>query len=589
VDVLAVYQEFAMSSIRNLLHDLRPGSGPSVAAGTGQPLAGSSSGGVSEQPSQPFPGTRLYVSGVVSRTAGTGRLQRVYVLGENSPLSLSFASGYWLVQRDGAGRELARTGIVPAFSVPDGASSEVGFFAATMLRQPGVARLELRHGDALLDAFSPGSAAPGVSISSPTGGSYSSGSIPVTWTASDADGDSLEVVVDYSSDGGVSWSAVAFASGSDTVHVPVSQLAGSGDARFRVTASDGFNRGSATSAACAVADQPPRPYIGFPVAGDTFLEGQRITLSGGAGDNQDRSVVDANLTWRSSRDGKLGTGTELGVFFSVGTHTITLQAQNSVGLSATVSLSVTVQGDYDVDGLPDGEELNRGLNPLTATDAYSDVDGDSLPLIVEIKRNTDPDRADSDGDGRDDGDELAAGTDPAFADAPLPPDRLTVSPGGLSFHADLGVDVPLSQQAMQIVSRDPVSWTLTADVAWLAATRAAGSTPANVTILVKAFELPDGVYRGVLAFASPALGSVVTVPVTASITNRLLHFDVNRDGEVNITDVQEVIARVGTNNTQPDFSYHHDVDRDGDVDQADVQLIVSVVLPRRVYLPLVLR
>ena len=76
----------------------------------------------------------------------------------------------------------------------------------------------------------------------------------------------------------------------------------------------------------------------------------------------------------------------------------------------------------------------------------------------------------------------------------------------------------MPQAQVQLLSREPVSWTLTSDVEWLATTRAEGNTPGSTLIVVNTAALPDdGTYTGNLYFAS-SLGTV-TVPVTATVTN----------------------------------------------------------------------
>ncbi len=67
--------------------------------------------------------------------------------------------------------------------------------------------------------------------------------------------------------------------------------------------------------------------------------------------------------------------------------------------------------DADVDGLPDGWELQHGLDPAT-DDSASDGDGDGLDNAGELNAGTDPEDADTDSDGDTDGSEVAAGDDP---------------------------------------------------------------------------------------------------------------------------------------------------------------------------------
>ena len=46
--------------------------------------------------------------------------------------------------------------------------------------------------------------------------------------------------------------------------------------------------------------------------------------------------------------------------------------------------------DDDEDGMPDTWETNSGLNPLDATDASIDSDGDGSTNLQEYQENTDP-------------------------------------------------------------------------------------------------------------------------------------------------------------------------------------------------------
>lgn len=60
------------------------------------------------------------------------------------------------------------------------------------------------------------------------------------------------------------------------------------------------------------------------------------------------------------------------------------------------------RADSDGDGLPDGWEVNHGLNPNSGGDANADPDGDGLTNAQEYARGTNPNSADTDGDGKPD-------------------------------------------------------------------------------------------------------------------------------------------------------------------------------------------
>ncbi len=576
--------------------DLSGFSGPqlSQAAAAGEPAEAAVA-------ARQIPGRRLNITGTVARDGSSGQFSRVEALGEGAPPSLGFETGYWLVQLAADGRELDRLGVFPVFDTihkhddhnpqPE---SPVGFFAATMLLREGTRTVALRHNDALLATFSPGPAAPVVTIASPTGGAFNGGALPVAWTATDADGDALEVSVDYSADGGAAWTPVASAAGSGAASIPSSELAASADARIRVTASDGLQIGSATSASFTVAAQPPHPFISAPLDGATFGEAQLVDLIGGARDATDGYLSGAALSWASDRDGDLGAGDLASVYLSVGTHVLTLRAVNRAGLAATATATVYVEGDYDGDGLGDTAEAAAGLNPLTSSDAYSDADGDGLPLIMERNWGTDPNAPDSDGDGRNDDVEIAEGADPLVNDAPPPPDHLEVRPGSLTFDADLAGDGALPQQPVQVISRQPVAWTVSSDAPWLLFSQGSGQTPGVPTVLVNPAALDDGTHHGALTFSAPGLNTVV-LPVTVNVTHKAAYCDANRDGALDQADVAGVVSRVGSDNTQAGFDYRYDLNRDGRIDQQDVALAQACLdahlqpARQKVYLPVIVR
>jgi hypothetical protein len=567
-DVSRIFQEFAMFPIRDFIETITPLE--AAAPSAPQPPAAVSKPQID--------GVRIFVSGLLDRAANTGSIEQVEVIGDSGPLDASYATGYWLVQLDAGSAELMRVGVFPIFAGEDEAESNLGFYSATLLRQPGLARLELRNGDTVLDTFTAGGAAPIVNITSPTGGAFGGGHLPVAWTLSDADGDLLAVTVLYSADGGATWIPVETLApappGPGAVNLPVAGLAGSTNARIRIVASDGFQSGEATSAPFSVVAQPPLPFIGNPQAGASALEGELVLLTGGVDDLQDGALSGAALRWRSNRDGDLGVGQELPVFLSVGGHTLTLEAVNSAGLTAATSVTLTVVGDYDADGLSDQVESAGSLNPLNSFDAQSDADNDGLTLLEEIQRGTNPANPDSDGDGRSDGDEVAAATSPTQSDQPLPPDMLSASPPALTFTVNMALPTALPQEQVTLLSRDPHDWQLVAGAEWLAASAVSGRTVEGTTLLVQSHELSDGVHQASVAFHSTELGNTVSVPVIVTVTNSAAFFDFDGHG-VNVGDVQNVAGRTPTERDQPGFALTQDLNRDGKIDAQDVQNMVG--------------
>jgi PKD repeat protein len=88
----------------------------------------------------------------------------------------------------------------------------------------------------------------------------------------------------------------------------------------------------------------------------------------------------------------------------------------------------TEGNDTDGDGLPDDWELDNGLDPNNANDAWLDNDGDELTNLEEFNQGTNPNHKDTDGDGIPDGWEVQNGlipTDPHDALADYDADGLT--------------------------------------------------------------------------------------------------------------------------------------------------------------------
>jgi hypothetical protein len=137
--------------------------------------------------------------------------------------------------------------------------------------------------------------------------------------------------------------------------------------------------------------------------------------------------------------------------------------------------------------------------------------------------------------------------------------------------------VPLPQQQVYITSRQPVTWTLQADVDWLGASTATGQTPDAPTVLVQAYKLADGEHTGTLTFTSSTLGSSVAVPVTVRVSNQAAHFDMDGDNQVTCADVQVVQAQMPSDNSQAGFDHRLDIDRDGDIDTDDLARILAQV------------
>jgi uncharacterized repeat protein (TIGR01451 family) len=189
--------------------------------------------------------------------------------------------------------------------------------------------------------------APTLRIDYPKGGeTIGAGVLSLKWTAQDGDNDPLTYDVQFSPDGGSSWQTLALDWITPQLDVDSAELPATTQGLIRVVASDGFNTTLADSPAVfTIASQPPRVSISSPVMDQILSQQQQVVFEAFARDTTDGQLLDTNITWVSSLQGQLGTGTLLvldGSLLQAGNHDIQATAQNSQGLSASASVRIHV-------------------------------------------------------------------------------------------------------------------------------------------------------------------------------------------------------------------------------------------------------
>lgn len=189
--------------------------------------------------------------------------------------------------------------------------------------------------DPVVTGVSP--AAPGATLDGPQ---------TIAWSASDADGDALNYMVEYNprpGDPASDWIILAANLKANQWKDDFGTLPGALAGAIRITATDGIRSSSATSQNFAVSFKAPEVFIDG-LADATFKQAELIELIGEAEDLQDGVLDGKSLVWTSSLSGTLGTGSELHVTgLKTGTHTITLTATNSAGLTSSQSVQIQIQ------------------------------------------------------------------------------------------------------------------------------------------------------------------------------------------------------------------------------------------------------
>ena len=170
------------------------------------------------------------------------------------------------------------------------------------------------------------------------------GTVTVTWTGIDEDGDALNYSLLYSADGGREWKTLVTRSTATSYDLDTADLAGSDAGLFRVIANDGVNTSRANAGGpVQVAFKSPSVRIESPASGQEFGDDQTIILQGSARGVDSKAIGPAEYSWTSSVDGSLGSGVEiLPQDLSVGEHVITLAVTGGNGLEGRASILVTV-------------------------------------------------------------------------------------------------------------------------------------------------------------------------------------------------------------------------------------------------------
>lgn len=201
------------------------------------------------------------IQGVVDSSGQTGSIERFARIACSEP-PRPVAGGYCIRMESSSGAKLDETCFGVSFTAPDSSAqmnSRAYFVNAKFPSSTAKISLHNPDGRELASRKASGSA-PGVSFVTPKAGDQWNGgsdSLDLEWTASDPDGDPVAFLLDYSADGGVTWTPLLLPSASDSTYaLDASRIEGGKNVHFRVTASDGFLQSVATAGPVEIVQTP---------------------------------------------------------------------------------------------------------------------------------------------------------------------------------------------------------------------------------------------------------------------------------------------------------------------------------------------
>lgn len=294
------------------------------------------------------PVNSLYISGSLG-VGGTGTLNPVF-MAPGMPVSPSPTGAYTLLITYPGG-SLSHSFDV-TFQDVEGNPLTTAYFNFTLPNPtPAVgtiASIQLLQGTTPLATLSKAAVPPVAAFTYPTGGETFSGVQAVTWTLKDgtvplAD---LRQTLEYSADGGGTWTPVAFNLPGTVTSYPLdtSLLAMSTQGMLRLWVSDGLNNVAAdTAGAFTVPGHAPLVDILAPAA-ERFIPGGSQTLLQGQATDVDGAapLSDKNFLWTLDGATPLGVGRNQQVVLPNGKHTLTLTVLGSSGIPGSTTLTVYV-------------------------------------------------------------------------------------------------------------------------------------------------------------------------------------------------------------------------------------------------------
>lgn len=299
---------------------------------------------------------------------------------------------YTLLLLDADGAVVTQVAFEPDVTAGDGGEDDepVAFFLIPVEYDPAIVEARVVFDDAVIGTRTASANAPDVEVVFPNGGESLSGdAVTIRWSSTDADGDALTHLVQFSPDGGETWETLAVDYVGTETDVPLSALGETSQGLIRVQASDGFNASQDVSDGTFITpNSEPTGSILKPGEGRVFIGNEPIFFAGTGADSEDGSLSGPSLQWSSNRDGFLGAGDELSVSaadLTVGVHVITLTVIDGQGATFETTVTIEVKKDGGtVIAAPTCAELDVAALSFRITDFDADQGDPDTAEFVEV-------------------------------------------------------------------------------------------------------------------------------------------------------------------------------------------------------------
>jgi hypothetical protein len=342
-------------------------------------------GGDAPKPTPKLEGLVMLVTGNINFQVPAASLGVFYILPESEvpPAVLAqsriesdqadgLSNSVYVVFLDAGGNPL--TSVALAVVDTEGNDSTMTYFGQYVDAPPGASKIELIQGTQVLAERFISPDGPTVTVNAPVIDPVA-GTLNLSWSANDPDGDPLVFTIQYSADNGATWRAVRGNDPNLEITFGTALLPGGSQCLLRVIASDGANTATAVTSPFAIPLQPPLPFIEGVNEHQRLNYGVEPALLGIALDAQNGSQSN-QLSWTVSGPTSFTSIADplSLVRLSPGSYTATLAATDNAGLTGSATRDFAVLPPT----IPDGVESS--FDGLGDSDGYTNATYIPLPL-----------------------------------------------------------------------------------------------------------------------------------------------------------------------------------------------------------------